>query len=255
MLHRPIDSTGGFHAEELHTESQAVVLPPGHPLTTRPHVHTTDITGLPGLSLPRWPGFDGTYPAGPGPKVRDHGQLLQLVALNRARAVSPASCRAQLHEDLAAVPVLDAPPVTTVIAQPVQSRRRPGPNRDASLAVALTANLAGSGRHDSPWGTRLLPDNPASLATWIRWLPDFVATRARRTGPSAVTAQFALPLDALMMTLGLASATTGCTLRGSGRSRAGHALVRAIPASEVSRAPVWVKNCFQCRGVVCPSFP
>ena len=77
-----------------------------------------------GLPLPRWPDPDGSYPPGPGPEVRDHAQLLQLVALGRACAVSPESCRAQLHGDLAAVPVLDAPTVTTVIAWPPHSRSR-----------------------------------------------------------------------------------------------------------------------------------
>lgn len=124
LLHRPFDSTAGFDAEELGTEGQVVVLPSGHPLAARTHVHMADIAGLPGLPLPRWPDRDGTYPPGPGPQVRDHAQLLQLVALGRACAVSPESCRAQLHGDLAAVPVLDAPTVTTVIAWPPHSRSR-----------------------------------------------------------------------------------------------------------------------------------
>ncbi|MFF3265015.1 LysR family transcriptional regulator [Streptomyces sp. NPDC002932] len=124
LLHRPFDSTAGFDAEELGTEGQVVVLPSGHPLTSRAHVRMADISDLPGLPLPRWPDPDGTYPPGPGPQVRDHAQLLQLVALGRACAVSPESCRAQLHDDLAAVPVLDAPTVTTVIAWPPHSRSR-----------------------------------------------------------------------------------------------------------------------------------
>jgi DNA-binding transcriptional LysR family regulator len=124
LLHRPFDSTAGLHTEVLGTEGQVVVLPAGHPLTARAHVHMADITGLPGLPLPRWPNPDGTYPPGPGPQVRDHAQLLQLVGLGRACAVSPESCRAQLHGDLAAVPVLDAPKVTTVIAWPPHSRSR-----------------------------------------------------------------------------------------------------------------------------------
>ncbi|MFI9103051.1 hypothetical protein ACIGXA_21265 [Streptomyces fildesensis] len=36
----------------------------------------------------------------------------------------PESAGADLRTDLAAVPVLDAPPVTTVIARPPQSRLR-----------------------------------------------------------------------------------------------------------------------------------
>jgi hypothetical protein len=54
--------------------------------------------------------------------VRDSAQLLQLIALGRATAVLPESCRADLRRDLAAVPVLDAPAVTTVIAWPPHSR-------------------------------------------------------------------------------------------------------------------------------------
>ena len=109
LLHRPFDSTAGFDTEELGTEGQVAVLPAGHPLTGRPHVRMAEVAALPGLPLPRWPRPDGSYPDGPGPEVRDHAQLLQLIALGRAAAVLPESCRAQLRDDLAAVPVLDAP--------------------------------------------------------------------------------------------------------------------------------------------------
>ncbi|QMU71477.1 LysR family transcriptional regulator [Streptacidiphilus sp. P02-A3a] len=122
LLHRPFDSTAGFHTEELDTVGQMVILPAGHRLAARPQLRLADLADLPGLPLPRWPARDGSYPPGPGPKVRDHAQLLQLVALGRACAVIPASARAQLPGDLAAVPVPDAPAVTTVIAWPPHSR-------------------------------------------------------------------------------------------------------------------------------------
>jgi DNA-binding transcriptional LysR family regulator len=124
LLHRPFDSTAGLDTEELSTHGQVVVLPAGHPLTGRSHLRMADVTELPGLPLPRWPNPDGTYPDGPGPQVRDHTQLFQLIALGRASAILPESCRAQLRGDLAAVPVLDAPAVTTVIAWPHHSRSR-----------------------------------------------------------------------------------------------------------------------------------
>jgi DNA-binding transcriptional LysR family regulator len=124
LLHRPFDSTSGFDVEELSTEGQVAVLPAGHPLTTRTGVLTADVTGLPDLPLPRWPCRDGSYPDGPGPEVRDNVQLFQLIALRRAAAIMPESCRTHLRRDLAAVPVLDAPPVTTVIAWPPHSRSR-----------------------------------------------------------------------------------------------------------------------------------
>jgi DNA-binding transcriptional LysR family regulator len=124
LLHRPFDSVAGFDCEELLTEGQVVVLPAGHPLTTRAHLRMADVTDLPGLPLPRWPGRDGTYPPGAGPEVRENAQLYQLIALGRAAAILPESCRANLHRDLVAVPVLDAPKVTTVIAWPAHSRSR-----------------------------------------------------------------------------------------------------------------------------------
>jgi DNA-binding transcriptional LysR family regulator len=124
LLHRPFDSTAGFDTEELCTEGQVLVLPAGHHLTGRAHLRMADVTALPGLPMPRWPGPDGTYPYGPGPQVRDSAQLYQLIALGRASAVLPESCRAHLRRDLAAVPVLDAPTVTTVIAWPPHSRSR-----------------------------------------------------------------------------------------------------------------------------------
>jgi DNA-binding transcriptional LysR family regulator len=122
LLHRPFDGTAGLDTEELSTEGQVVVLPAGHPLSVRSHVLTAEVTDLPDLPSPRWPRRDGTYPDGPGPEVRDHAQLLQLVALGRASAILPESARSQLSGDLAVVPVLDAPTVTTVIAWPPQSR-------------------------------------------------------------------------------------------------------------------------------------
>nr|MBA2554083.1 LysR family transcriptional regulator [Geodermatophilaceae bacterium] len=124
LLHRPFDATVGLDTEELCTEGQVVVLPAGHALTDRTSVRLAEVTELSGLPMPRWPGSDGKYPDGPGPQVRDHAQLLQLIALGRAAAVLPDSCRAQLRGDVSAVPVLDAPMVTTVIAWPPHSRSR-----------------------------------------------------------------------------------------------------------------------------------
>jgi DNA-binding transcriptional LysR family regulator len=124
LLHRPFDTTTGLDFEELCTEGQVAVLPAGHPLGSRGSLPLAEAAAIPGLPLPRWPDGDGGYPAGPGPAVRDHTQLLQLVALGRAAAILPESCRTQLGTGLAAVPIPDAPPVTTVIAWPPQSRSR-----------------------------------------------------------------------------------------------------------------------------------
>ncbi|MCZ7436547.1 LysR family transcriptional regulator [Micromonospora sp. WMMC241] len=124
LLHLPFDSTAGLDTEELVTEQQVVVLPAGHPLAARTHLRRADVESLPDLPLPRWPRPDGTYADGPGPEVRQHAQLFQLIALGRAAAVLPESCRTILSPGLAAVPVPDAPAVTTVIAWPPHSRSR-----------------------------------------------------------------------------------------------------------------------------------
>ncbi|GGM50568.1 LysR family transcriptional regulator [Dactylosporangium sucinum] len=124
LLHRPFDSPAGFDTEELTTEAQVALLPAGHPLSTRPSLRLSDLADLPGLPLPTWPKPDGTYPAAPGPQIRDHTQLLQLVALGRCAAVLPESCRSLVSPDVAVVPLVDAPLVTTLIAWPPHSRSR-----------------------------------------------------------------------------------------------------------------------------------
>jgi DNA-binding transcriptional LysR family regulator len=125
ILHQPYDDTAGFDIEELHTEGQVAILPAGHSLTTREHLTLNDLADVPDLPLPRWPRPDGSYPAGPGPEVQNHTQLLQLISLGRSLMVSPDSCRSQLRGDVVAVPVADAPAITTVIAWPPHSRSRP----------------------------------------------------------------------------------------------------------------------------------
>jgi LysR family transcriptional regulator, benzoate and cis,cis-muconate-responsive activator of ben and cat genes len=124
LLHRPFDSTAGFDTEELGTEGQVLVLPAGHPLAARAALSTAEVAAIADLPRPRWPGPDGSYPDGAGPLVRDNTQLLQLIGLGRAAAMLPESVRYQLRDDLAAVPVPDAHPVTTLIAWPPHSRSR-----------------------------------------------------------------------------------------------------------------------------------
>ncbi|MFF0543835.1 LysR family transcriptional regulator [Nocardia thailandica] len=124
LLHRPFDATAGFDTEDLHTEAQVVVLPAGHPSAGRARLTTAEIGALPDLPLPRWPRRDGSHADGPGPRVDNYGQLLQLIALGRACALVPESLRAELSDAYTAVPVPDAPPVTTVIAWPPHSRSR-----------------------------------------------------------------------------------------------------------------------------------
>jgi len=124
LLQRPYDTTAGLDTEDLYSEQQVVVLPAGHPLADRPRMSLAEVRTLTDLPLPRWPRPGGGYPDGPGPQVRDHTQLFQLIALGRACAVVPESLRAHLRDDHATVPVPDAPTVTTVIAWPPHSRSK-----------------------------------------------------------------------------------------------------------------------------------
>ncbi|MCX5166523.1 LysR family transcriptional regulator [Streptomyces antibioticus] len=124
LLHLPFDSAAGLDTETLCTEGQVAILPASHPLAIRSQVRMADVTTLPELPPARWPGPDGSYPEGPGAEIQNLTQLFQLIALGRTTVVIPESSGADLRRDLAAVRVLDAPPVTTVIAWPPQSRLR-----------------------------------------------------------------------------------------------------------------------------------
>ncbi|MFG2130859.1 LysR family transcriptional regulator [Streptomyces sp. NPDC048751] len=124
LLHLPFDSAAGLDTEPLYTEEQVAILPASHPLASRSQVRLADVATLPELPMARWPAPGGGYPDGPGAEVRSLTQLFQLIALGRTTAVIPESAGTDLRRDLAAVPVLDAPPVTTVIAWPTLSRLR-----------------------------------------------------------------------------------------------------------------------------------
>ena len=124
LLHQPYDDTAGFDTEDLNTEQQVLVLPAGHPLAGHANLSLAEVTTLSDLPLPRWPEPDGSYLDGPGPQVRDHTQLLQLIALGLACAIVPESLQPQLRDEHAVVPVPDAPAVTTVIAWPAHTRSK-----------------------------------------------------------------------------------------------------------------------------------
>ena len=122
ILHEPFDSTADLDVEVLRTESQFAILASSHPLAGAARLRMADVIDLPELA--RWPEPDGTYLDGPGVEVHNLTQLFQMIALGRAVAVMPEVVRAGLGEGLMAVPVVDAPKVTTVIAWPPHSRSR-----------------------------------------------------------------------------------------------------------------------------------
>ncbi|MFB9688853.1 LysR family transcriptional regulator [Amycolatopsis plumensis] len=123
LMHTPFNSLTGFDSVALMTEPQVAILPARHPLAERKTLSLNDIADVPDLPLARWVGND-THALGPGPEIHDQTQLAQLIALGRTVAVFPESARTWLWEEHAAVPLSDAPPVTTHIVWPAHSRSR-----------------------------------------------------------------------------------------------------------------------------------
>ena len=135
LMHRPFDDLAGFDTEDLHVEGQVAILPAGHPLAPRDRLTLAEVSDVPDLPIARWPRLDGTYPDGPGPEVHTQSQLAQLVALGRTLLVIPASSRAWQWPEHVAVPVIDAPDVTTVIAWP--------PSGHSPAVASLVRSAAG----------------------------------------------------------------------------------------------------------------
>jgi DNA-binding transcriptional LysR family regulator len=139
LMHRPFDDFAGFDTEDLYVESQIALLPASHPLASRDRLTMAEVSDVPDLPIARWPRLDGSYPDGPGPEVHTQSQLAQLVSLGLTLLVIPASSRAWQWPDHVAVPVVDAPEVTTVIAWP------PGSHSPAIASlVRSAAGLRGS---------------------------------------------------------------------------------------------------------------
>ncbi|HUQ56992.1 LysR family transcriptional regulator [Lentzea sp.] len=133
IMHRPYDDLAGFDTEDLFVEGQVAILPGAHPLASRDRLVLADVQDVPDLPIARWPRLDGSYPDGPGPEVRTQSKLAQLVALGKALLVIPASSRAWQWPQHVAVPVVDAPDVTTVIAW------QPGNRSPAVASLVRTA--------------------------------------------------------------------------------------------------------------------
>jgi DNA-binding transcriptional LysR family regulator len=122
LMQRPFDAVAGFDTEDLVTEQQVAIVPAGHPLAGRASLTMTEISSQPDLPVARWPRQDGAYEPGPGPEIHDLSQLSQLIALGQTTAVICASSRSWMWSAHVAVPLIDAPHVTTVLAWPAHSR-------------------------------------------------------------------------------------------------------------------------------------
>jgi DNA-binding transcriptional LysR family regulator len=135
LMHRPFDDLAGFDTENLFVEGQVALLPAGHPLASRNQLTLADVRDVPDLPIARWPRLDGSYPDGLGPEVHTQSQLAQLVALGKTLLVIPASSRAWQWPEHVAVPVVDAPKVTTVIAW--------SPSSHSQAVASLVRSTAG----------------------------------------------------------------------------------------------------------------
>lgn len=111
VLHRPNNDLTGLRTLDLRTETRVAVLAADHPLAARGTLSTADLAGE---SVPRWP--ESAPGAADGPLVRDTGQLTHLAVTERAVALIPASAVGQIPRSLACVPVVDADPITAVLA-------------------------------------------------------------------------------------------------------------------------------------------
>lgn len=116
IMHRPVDDLVGFSSADLLTENQVAIVPQRHPLAAYAQLTMADVSDVSDLPMARWPQLDGTYPDGPGPEIHTQSQLAQLVALGKALLIIPVSSRAWQWPSHVAVPVTDAPPITTVLA-------------------------------------------------------------------------------------------------------------------------------------------
>lgn len=150
VVHDPYDDHAEFDSAAVLTEGQVAILPAAHSLARRSQLHLADVTDVPGLPIARWPRHDGSYPPGPGPEARTQSQLAQLVSLGRALLVIPASSRAWQWPDHVAVPVVDAPPVTTLLAWPRASRSPAVVGLVAAATAAKDASTARLLRLDRP---------------------------------------------------------------------------------------------------------
>jgi DNA-binding transcriptional LysR family regulator len=110
LLHRPQNDLTGLDTDDLHTQGQVVLLPESHRLTERAAISMADLHGEP---MPRWP---ESRPDVTGHLVTDGNQMLQLIQLGRLIAVMPESVGQHLPAGLTSRPVLDADPVTLVLA-------------------------------------------------------------------------------------------------------------------------------------------
>jgi DNA-binding transcriptional LysR family regulator len=143
LLFDPSDDLHGFRTEPLRTDGRMAVLPTSHPLAHRTSLRVADLPAGylpgPGDEPSRRPPEDA---ARRRPVPATVAELLQLVALGQTIALVPRSLSAAmpLRPDLTGVPVLDAAPVTLVLAWPAHTT---SPARTALARAVATVRTGG----------------------------------------------------------------------------------------------------------------
>ena len=118
FLHAPQNDLRGLDSEALVVERRVLALAENHRLASREALRMADLADQ---TMPQWP---EAADAGPGPRVRDLGELMQLIALGRAVALVTETAADRPHRGVTYRPVLDASPTTLVVAWPAGSRSR-----------------------------------------------------------------------------------------------------------------------------------
>jgi len=116
LLHHPQNDLRGLASEPLGVEGRMVALAEDHPLTAKDSISVADLAGE---TMPQWPEATAL---GPGPVIRDAGELMQLVALGRMVALVSDSAAERPYRGVVYRPVPDAEPATLVVAWPEDSR-------------------------------------------------------------------------------------------------------------------------------------
>jgi DNA-binding transcriptional LysR family regulator len=163
------DDSRGLDTEPLLTEAPMAVLPAAHPLADRDGLRMAELRGEP-LHRPgggmHQIGADGQIEPHPphqpaGSANGGHGQatggiseLMQLIALGQGIAVLPESLVTPLRPDLVAIPVLDTPPSTLLLAWPAHS---------TSLATAAFVRAASQAAGHRPTAAGYRPTVSGSL--------------------------------------------------------------------------------------------
>jgi len=118
LLHHPQNDLRGLASEPLGVEGRMVALAEDHRLAAKDSISLADLAGE---TMPQWP---EATDLGPGPVVRDAGELMQLVALGRVVALVSDSAAERPYRGVVYRPVPDAEPATLVVAWPEGSRSR-----------------------------------------------------------------------------------------------------------------------------------